>query len=126
MIQPVSYTHLDVYKRQDLVIIGPYPWPLKRRVLGEFGHMSNEAAGNLIKKVIKKGTEIVLLGHLSKENNFPELAYKTVESILLEDSIDVNPGICLDLTYRDKSSKVYEISVSYTHLDVYKRQHIDR
>ena len=94
---------------EDLVIIGPYPWPLKRRVLGEFGHMSNEAAGNLIKKVIKKGTEIILLGHLSKENNFPELAYKTVESILLEDSIDVNPGICLDLTYRDKSSKVYEI-----------------
>ena len=94
---------------EDLVIIGPYPWPLKRRVLGELGHMSNEAAGCLIAEVVKKGTEIVLLGHLSKENNFPELAYKTVESILLEGSIDVNPGVCLDLTYRDRSSKVYEI-----------------
>jgi len=94
---------------EDLVIIGPYPWPLKRRVLGEFGHMSNETAGRLIAKVVKRGTEIVLLGHLSKENNFPELAYKTVESILLEESIEVNPGICLDLTYRDRSSKVYEL-----------------
>ena len=94
---------------EDMVLIGPYPWPLKRRVLGEFGHMSNETAGHLISSVIKKGTEIVLLGHLSAENNFPQLAYKTVESILLENSIDVNPGICLDLTYRDKSSKVYEI-----------------
>ncbi len=94
---------------EDMVLIGPYPWPLKRRVLGEFGHMSNDTAGHLIAKIIKKGTEIVLLGHLSKENNFPELAYKTVESILLENSIDVNPGICLDLTYRDRSSKVYEI-----------------
>ncbi|NLK64637.1 MAG: MBL fold metallo-hydrolase [Tissierellia bacterium] len=94
---------------EDMVIIGPYPWPLKRRVLSEYGHMSNEAAGRLIAEVVKKGTEIVLLGHLSKENNFPELAYKTVESILLESSIDVNPGVCLDLTYRDRSSKVYEI-----------------
>ncbi|HOK48646.1 MAG TPA: MBL fold metallo-hydrolase [Sedimentibacter sp.] len=94
---------------EDMVIIGPYPWPLKRRVLGEFGHMSNEAAGRLLVEVIKKGTEVVLLGHLSKENNFPELAYKTVESILVENSIDVNPGVCLDLTYRDRASKVYEV-----------------
>ncbi len=94
---------------EDMVLIGPYPWSLKRRVLGEFGHMSNDAAGNLITKVIKKGTEIVLLGHLSKENNFPQLAYKTVENILIENGIDVNPGVCLDMTYRDRSSNTYEI-----------------
>ena len=94
---------------EDMVLIGPYPWPLKRRVLGEFGHMSNDTAGDLISKVVKKGTEIVLLGHLSKENNFPQLAYKTVENILKENSIDVNPGICLEMTYRDKASKTYEI-----------------
>lgn len=94
---------------EDMVLIGPYPWPLKRRVLGEFGHMSNDTAGNLITKAIKKGTEIVLLGHLSKENNFPQLAYKTVENILIENGIDVNPGVCLDMTYRDRSSNIYEI-----------------
>lgn len=94
---------------EDMVLIGPYPWPLKRRVLGEFGHMSNDTAGNLISRVVKRGNEIVLLGHLSQENNFPELAYKTVENILKENSIDVNPGICLDMTYRDRSSKAYEI-----------------
>lgn len=94
---------------EDMVLIGPYPWPLKRRVLGEFGHMSNDTAGDLITKAIKRGTEIVLLGHLSKENNFPELAYKTVENILKVSGIDVNPGVCLDMTYRDRSSKAYEI-----------------
>lgn len=94
---------------EDLVLIGPYTWPLKRRVLGDYGHMSNDAAGNLISKVIKKGTEIVLLGHLSKENNFPELAYKTVESIMKKNYIEVNPGVCLDMTFREKSSKVYEV-----------------
>jgi phosphoribosyl 1,2-cyclic phosphodiesterase len=94
---------------EDMVLIGPYPWPLKRRVLGEFGHMSNDTAGNLLTKVIKRGSEIVLLGHLSKENNFPQLAYKTVENILIESGMEVNPGICLDLTYRDRSSKAYEV-----------------
>lgn len=94
---------------EDMVLIGPYPWSLKRRVLGDFGHMSNDTAGDLICKAIKKGTEIVLLGHLSKENNFPELAYKTVENILIQNGIDVNPGICLNMTFRDRSSAVYEI-----------------
>lgn len=94
---------------EDMVLIGPYPWPLKKRVLGEFGHMSNDTAGELISKVVKRGNEIVLLGHLSKENNFPQLAYKTVENILIENCIEVNPGVCLDMTYRDKASKVYEI-----------------
>lgn len=94
---------------EDMVLIGPYPWPLKRRVLGELGHMSNDVAGKLIAKVIKKGTEIVLLGHLSKENNFPQLAYKTVENILTESGIEVNPGVCLNMTYRDRPSLVYEL-----------------
>jgi len=71
--------------------------------------MSNDTAGDLITKAIKRGTEIVLLGHLSKENNFPELAYKTVENILKINGIDVNPGVCLDMTYRERSSKAYEI-----------------
>ena len=94
---------------EDMVLIGSYPWPLKRRVLGEFGHMSNDLAGNLLAKILKKGSEIVLLGHLSRENNFPELAYKTVENILKENNIFPNDGITLDMTYRDRSTKIYEI-----------------
>jgi len=94
---------------EDMVLIGSYPWPLKRRVLGEYGHMSNDLAGNLLAEILKKGTEVVLLGHLSKENNFPELAYKTVENILKENNISIDEGITLNMTYRDKSTKVYEI-----------------
>nr|WP_312576836.1 MBL fold metallo-hydrolase [Sedimentibacter sp.] len=108
-IQDADILLVESNHDEDMVLIGPYPWPLKRRVLGEFGHMSNDTAGNLIAKAIQKGTEIVLLGHLSKENNFPQLAYKTVENILKENGIDVNPGVCLDMTYRDKASNIYEI-----------------
>ncbi|QSX05012.1 MBL fold metallo-hydrolase [Sedimentibacter sp. zth1] len=94
---------------EDMVLIGSYPWPLKRRVLGEFGHMSNDLAGNLLCEILKKGTEIVLLAHLSKENNFPELAFKTVENILGENGISTNEGITINMTYRDKSTKVYDL-----------------
>lgn len=94
---------------EDMVLIGRYPWPLKRRVLSEVGHMSNDTAGELITRALKKGTEIVLLGHLSKENNFPELAFKTVENILKAKGIEVNPGVRLAMTYRDRASAVYEI-----------------
>lgn len=94
---------------EDMVLIGPYPWTLKRRVLGDYGHMSNDTAGELITKVLKRGTEIVLLGHLSKENNFPQLAYKTVENILIENGLEVNPGVCLNMTYRDRPSLVYNV-----------------
>ncbi len=94
---------------EDMVLLGSYPWPLKRRVLGEFGHMSNSLAGTLLSEVLKKGTEIVLLAHLSKENNFPQLAYKTVENILNENNIYIKDGLVLDMTYRDKSTKLYEI-----------------
>lgn len=94
---------------EDMVLIGSYPWPLKRRVLGDHGHMSNDLAGRLLCEILKKGNEIVLLAHLSKENNFPELAYKTVENILNENGIFLENGITLNMTHRDKSTIVYEV-----------------
>lgn len=94
---------------EDMVLIGPYPWPLKQRVLGEFGHMSNTTCGRLLADVLSKGNETVLLGHLSKENNFPELAYKTVENILREKGIDCKNDIRLNMTFRDKCTMLYEV-----------------
>ncbi|MBR6034241.1 MAG: MBL fold metallo-hydrolase [Clostridia bacterium] len=55
-----------------------YPYILKKRIDGPNGHLSNIDAGNTISRLIPTGLNNVLLGHLSKENNFPELAYKTV------------------------------------------------
>lgn len=94
---------------EDMVLIGSYPWPLKKRVLSEVGHMSNELAGNLLTQILKKGTETVLLGHLSKENNFPELAFKTVENILNANGISINDGISLNMTFRDKSTMLFNV-----------------
>ena len=62
----------------NLLQVGSYPYSLKMRILGEKGHLSNDASARLIEKVLHPGLQHILLGHLSKENNFPELAYQTV------------------------------------------------
>ena len=57
---------------------GPYPYYLKRRIMGDFGHLSNENAGRLLNCILSGKMKHILLGHLSQENNMPELAYETV------------------------------------------------
>jgi len=60
----------------DLTMLmeGPYPWWLKQRVRGRQGHLSNEQALEILEQIVEGGVEVVLLGHLSQENNQPELA----------------------------------------------------
>ena len=57
---------------------GGYPYPLKRRISSDRGHLSNEASGELLCEIIHERLKYVVLGHLSRENNFKELAYETV------------------------------------------------
>ena len=59
--------------------VGPYPYYLKQRVLGNHGHLSNEASGRLLCEILHDKLEHIVLGHLSKENNYPELARETVK-----------------------------------------------
>lgn len=62
----------------NMLMTGPYPYPLKQRILGRSGHLSNEACGRFLGEILNDHVEHILLGHLSKENNFPDLAYETV------------------------------------------------
>ncbi len=65
---------------------GSYPYYLKRRILGNYGHLSNELSGQLIYRLLNDHVKGILLGHLSKENNFEELAYETVKLELVDNS----------------------------------------
>ena len=58
--------------------VGPYPYRLKKRILGEKGHLSNDNCGRLLTRLISDRLQQVILGHLSQENNLEELAYETV------------------------------------------------
>ena len=70
---------------------GDYPYHLKRRILSDRGHLSNIACAEEAVKLIKKGTSRLFLGHLSTENNFPELAYQTTFSAL--ESVGAKEGV---------------------------------
>jgi phosphoribosyl 1,2-cyclic phosphodiesterase len=60
-------------------------------------------------ELIKEGTERILLAHLSKENNFPELAYETSKGILSQNDIIVGQDVKLDVLSRDEISDIYNI-----------------
>lgn len=64
----------------NMLQIGPYPYVLKQRIWGNKGHLSNETCGSLINRIINDKLKHIILGHLSKENNLPELAYETIRN----------------------------------------------
>lgn len=67
---------------------GIYPYPLKQRILSDRGHLSNERSGQLLGELLHDKFQAVMLGHLSKENNYEELAY---EAVRLEVTMGDNP-----------------------------------
>ena len=94
----------------NMLQVGSYPYYLKRRILGERGHLSNETAGKLLCRLLHDGMKDILLGHLSKENNYEALAYETVCS---EVTMGDNPYKAKDfriaVAHRDSTSKVVEL-----------------
>ena len=78
-----SLLYLEANHDVNMLMVGTYPYYLKQRILGECGHLSNDAAAELICRLHHKGLKHVVLAHLSKENNYPELAYETVRAELL-------------------------------------------
>ncbi len=93
----------------EMLKIGPYPWPLKKRVLSEKGHLSNDDAGKMAVWLARNKSIHILLGHLSAQNNFPELAYKTVASMLEEKGININKDVKLDIALRDVRSDIFYV-----------------
>lgn len=87
---------------------GLYPWHLKRRILSSQGHLSNEDAGNTLSQILKGEGEKVVLGHLSQDNNVPELAMTTVTDILTDKGLNVEKDIDLGLSFRDRTTCVYK------------------
>jgi len=111
---------LSNFEKSDMILLesnhdiemlktGPYPWPLKQRIMGDFGHLCNDMAGKVVAYLAEYGTKLFLLGHLSKENNFPELAYQTVCNALMQKKINPGKDIYLEVAHRDKASKVLYI-----------------
>ncbi len=92
----------------DMLMNGSYPWPLKKRVRSNLGHLSNQDCGLLLRRVMEVNPEAtVLLGHLSDENNEPQLALETVQH-LVEPVLPVEKQH-IYLTVRGDMTKMFEI-----------------
>ena len=83
--------------------VGSYPYPLKQRILGNYGHLSNEASGKLLSQVLHDDIKHVFLGHLSHENNYPDLAYETVRLEVTMDESTPYKGNDFNITVASRS-----------------------
>lgn len=82
---------------------GPYPYYLKRRILGDRGHLCNEKAAQLVTELMDNRLKQVILGHLSKENNYPELALATVRN-------EVENSVKVEVAPRDHAGQLHELT----------------
>lgn len=87
---------------------GPYPYSLKCRIMSNIGHLSNDDCGSAILDIAGYKDKKIVLGHLSKINNYPDLAYKTVYNILAENGLKVGGDIGLSLARREAPSSFIE------------------
>ena len=95
----------------NMLQVGPYPYYLKQRILGERGHLSNELSGRLLSALLHDGLKEVVLGHLSKENNLPELAYETVRlEVEMSDNLYHANDFPISVAKRSECSKIITIA----------------
>ena len=93
----------------NMLMVGKYPYYLKQRILGDRGHLSNDLSADLISKLIHPKLQTIILAHLSKENNYEELAYETVCCELISRSCDFSAKN-VSVAHRDQPSQMVILS----------------
>lgn len=109
-LQNLDLILLEANHDVHMLQVGKYPYYLKQRILGDRGHLSNELSGQLLSQILHEHLKTVILGHLSKENNYEQLAYETVR---LEIDLADNPyhagDFPIHVAKRDMVSDIFEI-----------------
>lgn len=82
---------------------GPYPYALKQRISSEIGHLNNDDAADAALDLVEHGALHIILGHLSRENNLPDLAFTTTASMLQGKGAKVGSDYLLDVAPRDRT-----------------------
>lgn len=109
-LRNLDLLYLEANHDVHMLQVGPYPYYLKQRILGERGHLSNESAGKLLSRLLHDNMQAIVLGHLSKENNLPELAYESVRvEVTISDTEYNGNDFPLYVAKRDVVSEVIEV-----------------
>ncbi len=109
-LQRLDLLLLEANHDVHMLQAGRYPYYLKQRILGDKGHLSNELSGQLLSQVLHDQMKAVILGHLSKENNYEQLAYETVRlEIDMSDNSYHAGDFPIHVAKRDAVSDIYEV-----------------
>lgn len=108
-ISSADYLVIEANHDVEMLMQGPYPQHLKDRIHSRTGHLSNKDCGIALAENLKPGIRRVFLCHLSEENNHPELARKTVETVLREYGIIAGKDFQLDVLKRKTPSGIFEL-----------------
>ena len=93
---------------ENMLMMGKYSLYLKQRIKSELRHLSNKDAGNFSVSLLKGGTKTLLMGHLSEENNYPDLAYLTVKNIIEEKGFKEGEEFSLNVVTKSFEKIIYE------------------
>lgn len=93
----------------EMLRMGRYPWSVKRRILGDTGHVSNDDCALALRDIIDNKTKRIYLAHLSKDNNMKELAKLSVESGLREFGFDIGNRLSIHDTDPHTPTPIYEV-----------------
>ena len=108
-IAQANYLVLEANHDEDMLMMGPYPAYLKGRISGDYGHLSNKVAAQLLAEHVTDRLRHVWLCHISEENNHPELARKTVDTCLRSAGIVSGRDFELEVLKRRIPSEIYEL-----------------
>ncbi|MBP5424603.1 MAG: MBL fold metallo-hydrolase [Prevotella sp.] len=109
-ISRADYLVIEANHDVEMLMQGPYPQHLKERIQSKTGHLCNRDCGVAIAENMKESLKHVWLCHLSEENNHPELARKTVESVLREYGIIAGKDIQLEVLKRKTPTGIFELT----------------
>lgn len=95
IIQKSDKVFVEANHDLEMLSKGRYPYLLKKRITSDFGHLSNESCAALCVRLYESGTREFIIGHLSEENNCPELAFSTVDEALKKKGRDYKLYVAL-------------------------------
>lgn len=93
----------------NMVEVGSYPFPLKQRILGDYGHLNNELAARVLAHIYHPNLKWAILGHLSNENNLPDLAYLSAKNALIEKQIEIGKDLQVTVANRYSLTPIHRV-----------------
>ena len=104
---------LEANHEENILLYGRYPYPVKRRILSDVGHLSNETAGRCLVQLLREPDRCkvprVFLALLSRENNTPQQAFLTVRNVLEEADYYIGRDLYMDVLGPEQTPILTEV-----------------